>query len=74
MTNIQKVNPIARANSTRACSDCPDLAVYMEKSWPSQEGDPIITKDACSWVTPLAKPTFCLPILKESYEKLALPL
>ena len=31
----KKVNPIARANSTRACSDCPDLAVYMEKSWPS---------------------------------------
>ena len=31
----KKVNPIARANSTRACSDCPDLAVYMEKSRPS---------------------------------------
>ena len=31
----KKVNPIARTDSTRACSDCPDLAVYMEQSWPS---------------------------------------
>ena len=31
------------------------------------------TKDPCSWVTPLAEPTFCSPIFKEIYEKLALP-
>ena len=56
-----------------SCPDEVDLAVYMEKSWPSQEGDPIITKNPTSWVTPLAEPTFCSPIFKEIYEKLALP-